>query len=455
MIKKNSNITFIGECYDLSNEGKGVVKYNNIVGFVDDLLPFEKAEIMITYLKKDIFYGKVKSYIEKSKDRVNPKCRNFTSCGGCSLMHLSYSKQLEYKQKKVQECLKRIGNINAKVDSTIGMEIPYCYRNKIQMPVKSYKGKVVTGFYKEKTHDIVPIETCEIENKKADKILSSIRLLMKRYKILPYDEDSRRGVIRHILIRTSYHYEEIMVVLVTNIDSFPGRNEFLKALKKDNPEITTVIQNINSRDTNVILGEKQRILFGKGFIKDKLCDIEFKISPKSFYQVNPLQTEKLYSLAISKAHLTKDDNVLDAYCGIGTIGLIASKSCKTVTGVEIVKEAVVDAINNAKNNNINNAYFYQGDAGDFIVEQYKNGFKYDVVIMDPPRKGSSEEFLNVILKTLPSRVVYVSCDPATLSRDLKILSSKYDISSVTPVDMFPHTFHVETIVLLQRKTSQN
>lgn len=451
MIKKNSNITFIGECYDLSNEGKGVVKYNNIVGFVDDLLPFEKAEIMITYLKKDIFYGKVKSYIEKSKDRVNPKCRNFTSCGGCSLMHLSYSKQLEYKQKKVQECLKRIGNINAKVDSTIGMEIPYCYRNKIQMPVKSYKGKVVTGFYKEKTHDIVPIETCEIENKKADKILISIKYLMKKYRILPYDEDKRKGIIRHVLIRTSFHYDEIMVVLVTNVDVFPGRNDFIKELKKLNPEITTVIQNINSRDTNVILGEKQRILFGKGYINDELCSIKFKISPKSFYQVNPLQTEKLYSLAIEKANISKNDLVLDAYCGIGTIGLIASKYAREVVGVEIVKEAVIDAVNNAKNNNIENAKFYVGDAGEFIINEYNQGVRYDVVIMDPPRKGSSEEFLSILIKTKPSRIVYVSCDPATLARDLKYLSSVYDIVSVNPVDMFPHTFHVENVVLLSKK----
>ena len=449
MLKNNSKIVFTGKCFDLSSEGKGVVRYNNIVGFVDNLLIDEVAEIEITYLKKDIFFGKVKKLIEPSLDRVKPRCPSFSMCGGCSIMHLSYEKQLEYKQKKVQECLRKIGNLNVDVLFPIGMEVPYNYRDKIQMPIKLSKGgKVVSGFYKEKTHDIVPIESCYIENKKADKILSSIRELMKKFKILPYDEDRRTGVIRHVLIRTSFHYDEIMVVLVTNIDAFPGRNDFIKMLKKNNPEITTIVQNINPRATNVILGEKQRILSGKGFIKDILCGVEFKISPKSFYQVNPLQTEVLYSKAIELANITNNDNVLDAYCGIGTIGLIASKFAKSVVGVEIVKDAVIDAINNAKNNGITNAYFYEGDAGKFIVDQYKQGIKYDVVIMDPPRKGSDEAFLSTLIKTKPNKVVYVSCDPATLARDLKYLSSHYDIKVVQPVDMFPHTFHVETIVLL-------
>ena len=394
-----------------------------------------------------MFFGKVVSFIESSKNRVKPRCSYSKECGGCSIMHMDYTSQLEYKREKVQQCLSKIGGINIKVDPVIGMENPYCYRNKIQMPIKmSKQGKIVSGFYKEKTHDIVPIETCEIENKKADDILSSIKQLMKKFRILPYDEDRRNGVIRHILIRTSYHYDEIMVVLVTTIDSFPGRGDFIKVLKNKNPEITTIVQNINPRDTNVILGERQRVLSGKGYIRDILCGVEFKISPKSFYQVNPIQTEKLYLKAIECADIKKTDLVLDAYCGIGTIGLIASKYAKEVVGVEIVKEAVIDAINNAKNNNITNAYFFAGDAGDFIVEQYKQGIKFDVVIMDPPRKGSDERFLSIIKKTKPSKVVYVSCDPATLARDLKFLSDTYDIKSVTPVDMFPHTNHIENVV---------
>lgn len=452
MKKANSNITFIGTCYDLSNEGKGVVKYNQIVGFVDDLIPGEKAEIQITYLKKDIFYGKVLNLIEKSKNRVKPKCPYFKDCGGCNLMHLNYESQLIFKKNKVAQCLSRIGGIKVKVTDTIGMDYPYEYRNKIQMPVKlSKNNKIVSGFYKEKSHDIVALDTCSIENKKADQILSSIKQLMKQFRIKPYNEDTREGVIRHVLIRTSRYKEEIMVVLVTNCDSFPGRNDFIKALKNNNRNITTIIQNINTRDTNVILGEKQRILSGKGFISDLLCGVEFKISPKSFFQVNSIQTEKLYSLAIQSANITKNDIVLDAYCGIGTIGLVASKFAKEVIGVEIVHEAVIDAINNAKNNNIKNAYFYEGDAGEFILDQYKNGNFFDVVIMDPPRKGSDEKFLDTLLKTKPKTIVYVSCDPATLARDLKYLSSTYEVISATPVDMFPMTVHVETVCTLSLK----
>lgn len=443
---------FEGVCYDLSAEGKGVVRNNGVVGFVDHLLPGEKAEIEITYAKKDVFYGKIRRLIQSSDDRVKPRCGSFFQCGGCALMHLDYQAQLRYKKEKVRQCLERIGGLRVAVDETIGMEDPYCYRNKIQVPVKlSKKGKIVTGFYKEKSHDIVPIETCEIEDKQADRILSSVRELMKRFRIAPYDEDRRTGIVRHILIRTSKHYDERMVVLVTTVDTFPARGDFIKALKNKNPEITTIVQNINPRDTNVILGEKQRILSGKGYIRDLLCGIEFKISPKSFYQVNPVQTEKLYYKAIESAKITKEDLVLDAYCGIGTIGLIASKQAKEVIGVEIVKEAVIDARNNAKNNGIDNAHFYEGDAGQFILEQYKNGIHFDVVIMDPPRKGSDETFLSILLKTTPKRIVYVSCDPATLARDLKQLSQKYEVISVIPVDMFPHTFHVETVVLLSRK----
>ena len=332
------------------------------------------------------------------------------------------------------------------------MDEPYFYRNKIQMPIRlSKKGKIISGFYQEKTHDIAPIDKCYIENNDADRILSSIKEVMKKVKVMPYDEDRRTGTIRHVLIRTSYHYDEIMVVLVCNQDTFPGQKNFVKELIKVEPKITTIVQNVNTRATNVILGDKERVLYGPGFIKDTLCDVTFKISAKSFYQVNPIQTEKLYSHAISLAGLTGKERVLDAYCGIGTIGLIASKNAKEVIGVEIVKEAVVDAKNNAKNNRIENAKFYEGDAGQFIVKEKEKGVNFDVVIMDPPRKGSDEAFLSTLIKTKPERVVYVSCDPSTLARDLKFLASTYDIVSVTPFDMFPQTFHVETVVNLKLK----
>ena len=449
MKEKFRKIQFEVECIDINNDGKGVVNHEGVIGFVDDLLIGEKALVETTYRKKDVFYARVIELKKKSKDRVKPICPVFKDCGGCKLMHMSYSSQLEYKRKKVQECIKRIGGLDVLVNPTVGMEEPYFYRNKIQMPVKLVKGKIVSGFYKEKSHDIVPIDLCHIENKDADHILLTIKVLMKKYRVAPYDEDKRTGVIRHILIRNSRLTKENMVVLVTNVDVFPGRNDFVKELKRLEPTVTTVVQNINTRDTNVILGEKERILSGKGFIFDELCGIKFKISPKSFFQVNPIQTEKLYSLAISK--LGENNLVLDAYCGIGTIGLIASKKSKQVIGVEIVKEAVKDAINNTRDNNIKNTQFFCGDAGDFIVEQYKQGIKFDAVIMDPPRKGSDEKFLGILNKTKPKKIVYVSCDPATLARDLKYLSKEYNVVDVTPVDMFPHTSHVETVVLLEKK----
>lgn len=440
------------ECYDLSFDGKGVVSYNKKIGFVDNLLPGERAIVEITYEKKDTFFGKVVSLEKSSDKRVVPLCPSFEKCGGCALMHLSYQGQLEYKRKKVHDALTRIGGFkDIDVNMTVGMDDPYKYRNKVQVPLKMLKGKIVSGFYKEKSHDIVPVENCYIEDERAEKILKDIRLLIKKFKLKPYDEDKRTGIFRHVLIRTSHYFEEIMVTLVTTVDAFPGRNDFIKELKKMHPEITTITQNINSRDTNVILGEKERILKGPGFIKDSLNGILFKISPKSFYQVNPVQTEKLYNLAIEAASISKDDLLLDAYCGIGTISLIASKKAKFVHGVEIEPSAIQDAIKNAKNNNIENAYFYEGDAGEFIVNQQRNNINYDVVIMDPPRKGSTETFLNCLIKTSPKKIVYVSCDPATLARDLKYLKDYYEIKSVTPVDMFPQTFHVETVVLLCRK----
>ena len=451
MKEKYRKIQFEVQCVDLSNEGKGVVHHEGVTGFVDNLLPGEKALVETTYRKKDVFYAKVIEFISKSKDRVKPICPVFKSCGGCKLMHLDYNAQLEYKKNKVKECLKRIGGIDVSVNDTVGMEEPYFYRNKIQMPIKMHKGKIVSGFYKEKSHDIVPIDVCYIENKDADHILMSVKALMKKYRVSPYDEDRRTGVIRHVLIRNSKLTKENMVILITNVDAFPGRNDFVKELRRMEPSISTVVQNINTRDTNVILGEKERILSGKGFIYDELCGIKFKISPKSFFQVNPIQTEILYSLAIDSLNLTGKELVLDAYCGIGTIGLIASKKAKEVIGVEIVKEAVKDANNNARDNNITNAKFYCGDAGDFIVDQFNQGIVFDVVIMDPPRKGSDEKFLGILRKTKPKKIAYVSCDPATLARDLKYLVKDYKIETVTPVDMFPNTSHVETITLLQRK----
>jgi 23S rRNA (uracil1939-C5)-methyltransferase len=455
-MKKFQEIEFEGECLDLSFDGKGLVKYDGQIGWIPNLLPGEKARIVITYRTSNQFHGYVKELITKSKDRVKPICPVFSSCGGCSLQHISYEAQKRYKHDKVYDCLTRIGGIkDVEVNDTVGMDEPYFYRNKIQMPLGLDKKKhVISGFYREKSHEIIPIEQCYIENDDADRILKTIRSLIEEFHYLPYDEDKRKGIFRHVLIRTAYHYDGIMVVLVTNVDEFKGKNNFVKELVKREPKITTVVQNVNTRDTNVILGDKERVLYGKGFIVDTILGVSFKISAKSFYQVNPIQVEKLYSLAIDCAGLSGKERVLDAYCGVGTIGLVASKKAKEVIGVEIVPEAVKDAVNNAKANKIENAKFFEGDAGEFIMTQFNNGINFDVVIMDPPRKGSDEKFLQTLINANVKKVVYVSCDPATLARDLKYLSPYYKIESVTPVDMFPNTFHIETVVSLTLKNQK-
>ncbi len=448
--KKNLNLgEFEAICEDVSFDGKGVTHYQGKVVFVAGFFLGEKAIIRLTYERSEFYVGKIIKLLVKSPYRIEPRCKVCTSCGGCCFQQLDYSAQLEFKKRKVEEAFAKFAKMDVKVNDCIGMENPYNYRNKIQMPVGlSQKGRIVTGFYKEKTHEIVPIDECYIENEQASVILLTIKDLMKKYKIQPYDEDTRKGIIRHILIRTSLHKKQVMVVLVTNQDVFGGRGEFVKALHLACPNVTTIVQNINPRDTNVILGEKERVLFGKGFIEDALCGVWFQISAKSFYQINPIQTETLYSTAIEYALLSGKETVLDCYCGIGTIGLIASKYAKSVIGVEVVKEAISDAIKNAKRNGITNEQFVVGDASEYMVNYAKNKGKVDVVFMDPPRKGSDAKFLSSVMTLKPKRIVYVSCDPTTLARDVKILSTKYKVGRIQPVDMFPMTYHVETVVEL-------
>lgn len=441
-----------GKCIDLSFEGKGVVKLSYGTVFVDGLFPGEEAEIEIQYKRAGNYFGKVYSLITKSPDRIQPRCGVCTACGGCQLQQLSYEAQLEYKKHKVEDALRRHKLENIRVLPVIGMENPYEYRNKIQVPIgRDPHGHIVSGFYRQGTHKIIPIEKCEIEDVRATKVISTIKQLMKDFKYAPYDEDQQTGLIRHILIRTSYHYDEMMVTLVTRLDEFNGKNNFIKELIKRCPIITTVIQNINQRDTNVILGEKERILYGSGHIKDSILGVDFLISSKSFFQVNPIQVEKLYQNAINLAKITSKSSVFDAYCGIGTISLIVAKQAKNVVGVEIVKEAIIDAKKNAKLNHIENAEFFVGDAGEIYSKLRYEGRKFDCVFVDPPRKGLTPEFIESLLKEEPPTICYVSCDPETLVRDLKLLSQKYSISNIQPVDMFPMTFHCETVVSLSLK----
>jgi 23S rRNA (uracil1939-C5)-methyltransferase len=440
------------KCIDLSFEGKGVAKFEKGVVFVDGLFPGEEAEIEITYTRAGSFFGKIRKLLTLSKDRIQPRCPVCTSCGGCQFQQLNYQAQLAFKKNKVKNAFLRTAKMDVEVNDVIGMEDPYFYRNKIQMPVgKDRFGKIVTGFYKANSHDIVPIEKCYIEDERSAPILKTIRELMKEIRIEPYDEDKRTGVIRHILIRASFYKKQIMVVIVTNVNSFPGQRNFVNALTSKHPEITTIVQNINKRDTNVILGNYENILYGKGFIEDSLLGINYQISSKSFYQINPNQTEKLYTTAIKAANLSKEDIVFDAYTGIGTIAILAAKHAKHVIGVEIVNQAIRDAIRNAKHNGVNNIEFHANDVSDYMDLMAHNKQSIDVLFMDPPRKGADERFLKSVLTLKPKKIIYISCEPETLARDIKLLSAKYNIESIQPVDMFPQTHHVEAVVSLVLK----
>lgn len=382
-----------------------------------------------------------------SKNKVS--CPVYGKCGGCQLLGEDYTYQLQKKTRYMTKLLKPFG----KVEPIMGMEQPYYYRNKTHAVFAQTRGgKVYSGSYKTGTHEVVPIEKCLIENKKADAIISTIRKLLPSFKLTAFNEDTGQGFLRHVLIRTAHKTGQILVVLVTGSVVFPSKKHFIEALRAEHPEITTIVQNINGKKTSMILGEKEKVLFGKGYIEDQLCGAVFRISPQSFYQVNPVQTEKLYNLAIEAAALTGKERVLDAYCGIGTIGIVAGQQAGSVIGVELNGEAVKDAERNAKLSGIQKIQFYHQDAGKFMCELAEAGEKIDVVFMDPPRAGSDMPFLKSVLKLAPRRVIYISCNPETLKRDLEVLTKGgYKVEKIQPVDMFPHTVHVETVCLLSRK----
>ena len=407
---------------------------------------------------------------EKTQDTKKPAaaCPYAKKCGGCDYQGMSYEQQLQEKQTYVR---KNIGDY-CKVLSIIGMENPYHYRNKVHAVfdverrgkhanggrrtagnghAKAAPGGVISGVYKAGTHEVINIDSCEIEDELSSTIIRDIRGLLHSFKIKTYDEDTGYGLLRHVLVRRGFHSGEVMVVLVLGSPILPSKNNFVKALRKLHPEITTVVVNINDKQTSMVLGEKETVIYGKGYIEDTLCGCTFRISPKSFYQVNPVQTEILYNKAITYAGLTGKEKVIDAYCGTGTIGLIAASQAKEVIGVELNRDAVKDAVINAKRNNIKNEQFYNADAGKFMVELSEQNKKVDVVFMDPPRAGSDEAFLSSVVKLAPKKVVYVSCNPETLARDLKYLTRHgYQAVECQPCDMFPFTKHVETVVLLSK-----
>ena len=379
----------------------------------------------------------------------NKRCPHSKKCGGCQLQNLTYPEQLEWKNRL---CIKLLGQF-AHVEPIIGMESPYHYRNKVQAAFGTTRaGRIISGIYQSSTHNIVAVDSCMTEDKAADKIITDIRKLLADFKMTAYNEVTGRGFLRHVLVKRGFATNEIMVVLVPGTPVFPARSNFLRALLKLHPEITTVVQNVNDRFTSMLLGPNEKTLFGPGFITDVLCGLKFRISAKSFYQINPVQTEVLYGKAMEFAGLTGRETVIDAYCGIGTIGMIAAKTAGQVLGVEVNRDAVRDAIANAKLNNMKNIRFICADAGEFMVDMAQNGEHCDVLLMDPPRAGSDRAFLSSAVTLAPKRIVYVSCNPETLARDLHFLTKRgYRVEKIQPVDMFPHTNHVETVVLLSHK----
>lgn len=384
------------------------------------------------------------------KDTVRP-CPYNKKCGGCSLQNLSYNDQLRHKQVKLIRLLGVFGH----VEEIIGMENPTHYRNKVQAVFTVRNGKLVSGIYQSSTGSIVPVESCLIEDEVADSIISTLCRLFTSFKIKPYDRLSGRGFLRHVLIKRGFKSGQVMVVIVTKEGDFPSRRSFINALLNRHPEITTIVRSVNENKDGLFLGEDNEILFGGGYIEEELCGMTFRISPSSFYQVNPTQTEKLYNKAIKLAGLTGEETLIDAYCGTGTIGLIMSRAVKKVTGIELNKNAVNDAFANARLNNVHNISFICGDAGKFMHEATKNRESVDVVVTDPPRAGCSRQFLQSLVALAPKKVVYISCNPETLARDLFYLRRKgYHIEVIQPVDMFPYTGHVETVVLLKRNEEQ-
>ena len=377
------------------------------------------------------------------------KCSVSKKCGSCQYQGVPYKEQLAAKQKRMKKLLGKFGNIKP----IIGMDDPFYYRNKVHAVFdRDKKGNIICGTYEAKTHKVVPIEECMIEDKISQEIIRTIRDMLKSFRIKTYDEDTGYGLLRHVLVRRGFSTDEIMVVLVIGSPIFPSKNNFVKALRKKYPQITTVVLNVKDKKTSMVLGERDIVIYGKGYIRDTLCGCTFRISPQSFYQVNPVQTEILYKTAIEYAGLGRKETVIDAYCGIGTIGLVAAKRAKNVIGVELNPDAVRDARINAKENKITNARFYQGDAGEFMENMAENGEHADVVFMDPPRIGSDKKFMSSVIKLNPSRIVYISCGPDTLARDLENLTKHgYDVRKIQPVDMFSFTDHCENICLLTKK----
>ena len=449
--RKNDIVTLKIE--DCGIDGEGIGKADGFTVFVKDAVIGDTVRAKIMKVKKNYGYGRLEEIITPSPDRVEPKCQFARQCGGCQLQALSYEKQLEFKTSKVRGHLERIGGFtDIPMEKILGMDQPFHYRNKAQFPVgKSKDGRIITGFYAGRTHSIIENRDCALGVTRNKEVLDRVIAHMEKFHIQPYDENTGKGLVRHVLIRYGFFTDEMMVCLIINGEKLPGEEALVKSLRQI-PETVSVMVNVNKKRNNVILGEKVRLLWGQPYITDKIGEISYQISPLSFFQVNPYQTGRLYGKALEYAQLSGNETVWDLYCGIGTISLFLAQKAKMVRGVEIIPAAIENAKENARLNGFDNTEFFVGKAEEVLPEQFaRTGECADVIVVDPPRKGCDETLLSTIIKMQPDRVVYVSCDSATLARDLKYLCERgYELKKVCPVDMFPNTVSVETVVLLSQ-----
>ena len=450
-IQKNEE--YVVEIIDNGYEGEGIAKIDDFTIFVQGAIQGEKVKIVIVKVLKSYAYGKIIEFINKSKYRQEPDCNTYKRCGGCNLRHIKYEETLNLKQNIVQNLVNKALINKITVEPTVGMKNPYHYRNKAQYPVGIDKeGNPIIGVFANRTHDVIPMQNCLIQDTESENIAKFILEFIKQNDISVYNENTKKGLFRHIVIKKGLKTEQLMCILVINGRNIPYEKELIAKLNNKFPNIKSIIKNINIKNTNVILGTENINIYGNEYIEDIMGEYVFRISPLSFYQVNPVQAENLYNLAVDMAEISKNDVVFDLYCGIGTISIFVAKYAKKVYGVEIVKEAVDMAIENAKRNHVENIEFLDGDA-EYVVDKLINddGITADVVIFDPPRKGLDNKTIDNILKILPKKVVYISCNPATLVRDLTKFENYYDVLKIQPVDMFPFTSHVETVSLLTLK----
>ena len=452
MIKKNEE--YVVEIIDNGYQGEGIAKIDGMAVFVDNALKGETVKIKILKVLKSQCYGKIIEILDKSKNRCEEDCTSYSKCGGCNLRHMKYQTSLDLKKSIVETDLKKVGLSNVKVKDCIGMEEPYNYRNKLQYPVGMSNEDPVMGVFAKRSHRIIPTENCFIQNNLTQEIAKDVFEFIKKNNVPVYNEVDRTGEIRHIYLRIGIKTNEVMLVLVTNKRKITRETELVAFITSKYPQIKTVVKNINAKFTNVILGKVNEILFGDGYITDELLGVKFKISPMSFYQVNPVQTEKLYSTAIEWANLTGNEVIYDLYCGIGTIGICALSKAKYLYGIETVPQAIEDAKENAQINNIKNAEFIVGNVEEELPKLIEtNDIKPDVVFIDPPRKGCDNVAIETLLKIKAKKIVYISCNPATLVRDLVKLKELYEIKEIQPVDMFPFTSHCEVVTVLNLKQS--